>query len=112
MPPSEAEPPWHGEGNTNGVPNKPIAMQKTTLILQPAPSPAATVDQAEPTDEALMGRIQKRDEQALTMLYYRHGKLLRSVISRCVYDQQHSEDLLQEVYVEIWNRADHYSEEK
>ena len=88
------------------------AMQKTKLILQPAPATASTVDQAELTDEALMARIQKRDEEGLTMLYYRHGKLLRSVISRCVYDQQHSEDLLQEVFVEIWNRADHYSEEK
>jgi RNA polymerase sigma-70 factor (ECF subfamily) len=89
-----------------------IAMQKTTLILQPAPATAQAVDQVEITDEVLMARIQKRDEEALTMLYYRHGKLLRSVISRCVYDQQHSEDLLQEVFVEIWNRADHYSEEK
>jgi len=87
-------------------------MQKTTLILQPVSATAPAPDQTEPTDENLMARIQKRDESALTMLYYRHGKLLRSVISRCVYDQQHSEDLLQEVYVEIWNRADHYSEEK
>ena len=86
------------------------------LTLHPAPevsrvnAPVAYV--TEPTDEALMARIQQRDESALTMLYYRHSKLLRSVISRCVYDQQHSEDLLQEVYVEIWNRAEHYSEEK
>jgi RNA polymerase sigma-70 factor, ECF subfamily len=88
-------------------------MQKTTLILQPAPTTAPVENAAaEPTDEMLMARIQKREEQALTMLYYRHSKLLRSVISRCVYDQQHSEDLLQEVYVEIWNRAEHYSEEK
>lgn len=87
-------------------------MQKTTLILQPVSAAAQTEYIAEPTDEVLMARIQKRDETALTMLYYRHGKLLRSVIGRCVYDQQHSEDLLQEVYVEIWNRADHYSEEK
>lgn len=87
-------------------------MQKTTLILQPVSAAAPSENIAEPTDEVLMARIQKRDEAALTMLYYRHGKLLRSVIGRCVYDQQHSEDLLQEVYVEIWNRADHYSEEK
>ena len=87
-------------------------MQKTTLTLQPAPATAIQTETGEPTDEMLMARIQKRDEGALTMLYFRHGKLLRSVISRCVYDQQHSEDLLQEVYVEIWNRADHYSEEK
>lgn len=87
-------------------------MQKTTLILQPAPANVQAADNAEPTDEMLMAGIQRREESALTMLYYRHSKLLRSVISRCVYDQQHSEDLLQEVFVEIWNRADHYSEEK
>ena len=34
---------------------------------------------AGPTDEMLMELIQKRDEEALTMLYYRHGKLLKSV---------------------------------
>src|SRR5436190_2001641 len=87
-------------------------MQKTKLILQPVPASAPVENTTDPTDEVLMARIQKRDEAALTTLYHRHGKLLRSVIGRCVYDQQHSEDLLQEVYVEIWNRADHYSEEK
>jgi RNA polymerase sigma-70 factor, ECF subfamily len=86
-------------------------MQKTTLVLQAAPdNTPQTVDG--PTDEALMEQIQQRDESALTMLYYRHGKLLKSVIGRCVYDDQHTEDLLQEVFVEIWNRADHYSADK
>jgi RNA polymerase sigma-70 factor, ECF subfamily len=95
------------------VNNKTIAMQKTMLVLKPASAPSKNgTEQAEPTDEALMAGIQKRDESALTMLYYRHGKLLQSVISRCVYDQQHAEDLLQEVFVEIWNRAEYYSEEK
>ena len=86
-------------------------MQKTALLLQPAPlnSPVAPDG---PSDEVLMARIKERDEAALTMLYYRHGKLLKSVMSRCVYDDQHCEDLLQEVFVEIWNRAEHYSEDK
>ena len=86
-------------------------MQKTTLILQPAPSNAPVTPEG-PTDEVLMSLIKERDEAALTMLYYRHGKLLKSVMSRCVYDDQHCEDLLQEVFVEIWNRAEHYSEDK
>jgi RNA polymerase sigma-70 factor (ECF subfamily) len=86
-------------------------MQKTTLILQPAPANSPVTPEG-PTDEVLMSLIKDRDEAALTMLYYRHGKLLKSVMSRCVYDDHHCEDLLQEVFVEIWNRADHYSEEK
>src|SRR5436190_22632814 len=86
-------------------------MQKTSLVLQPAPDRAPETV-AGPSDEVLMELIQKRDEEALTMLYYRHGKLLKSVIGRCVYDDQHTEDLLQEVFVEIWNRAEHYSADK
>jgi RNA polymerase sigma-70 factor (ECF subfamily) len=86
-------------------------MQKTSLVLQPAPDRAPETV-AGPSDETLMDLIQKRDEEALTMLYYRHGKLLKSVIGRCVYDDQHTEDLLQEVFVEIWNRAEHYSADK
>ncbi len=85
-------------------------MQKTALILKPAPDNSPAPEG--PSDEVLMARIKERDEAALTMLYYRHGKLLKSVMSRCVYDDQHCEDLLQEVYVEIWNRAEHYSEDK
>ncbi len=86
-------------------------MQKTALILNPAPDNSPVTSDG-PSDEVLMARIKERDEAALTMLYYRHGKLLKSVMSRCVYDDQHCEDLLQEVYVEIWNRAEHYSEDK
>ena len=93
--------------------NKTIAMRKTILVLEAAPAnEVKPADHGEPTDEALMALIQQQDEEALTMLYQRYSKLLRSVISRCIYDTQHAEDLLQEVYVEIWNRASHYSEEK
>jgi RNA polymerase sigma-70 factor (ECF subfamily) len=83
-------------------------MQTTTLHLQTAPATPAL----DPTDEVLMSRIQQRDEAALTMLYHRHHQLLQSVISRCLYDSHHAEDLLQEVFVEIWDRAGHYAEEK
>jgi RNA polymerase sigma-70 factor, ECF subfamily len=93
--------------------NNHAASEKLTLLLQPTPVTAQTpAGLCDPTDEVLMARIQQRDEEALTMLYYRYSKLLQSVISRCVYDAHHAEDLLQEVFVEIWDRAGHYSEEK
>ena len=98
-------------GHKEGSPTHHF-MQKTMLLLQTAPETAAKRAVTEPTDETLMSLIKERDEQALSMLYFRHHKLLRSVISRVVYDQQHGEDLVQEVFVEIWNRADHYSEDK
>ena len=85
-------------------------MKKTMLTLQVAPANAELQDG--PTDETLMSRIKARDEHALTLLYNRHRRLLASVISRVVYDEHHQEDLLSEVFVEIWNRSEHYSEDK
>lgn len=67
---------------------------------------------SESTDEQLMALIQDRDEKALATLYRRHTPLLRTVISRVVHNEYDVDDLLQEVFLELWNRADHYDEEK
>lgn len=72
----------------------------------------ADVTQHEITDEQLMARIQARDESALAMLYRRHTPLLRTVVSRVVHNEHDADDLLQEIFVELWNRADHYDEAK
>jgi RNA polymerase sigma-70 factor, ECF subfamily len=64
------------------------------------------------TDEILMARIQAKDEAALATLYKRHTPLLRTVIARVVHNEHDVDDLLQEVFLELWNRADHYDEGK
>jgi RNA polymerase sigma-70 factor (ECF subfamily) len=66
----------------------------------------------EATDEFLMARIQAQDEAALATLYKRHTPLLRTVIARVVHNEHDVDDLLQEVFLELWNRADHYDEGK
>ena len=66
----------------------------------------------EPTDEELMGRIKSKDEQALAVLYRRHMALLRTVVSRVLNNDWDVDDLLQEVFLEIWRQAEHYCEEK
>src|SRR5687768_16324875 len=72
----------------------------------------ATVTTGEVTDEQLMGLIQARDDAALATLYRRHTPLLRTVIARVVHNEHDVDDLLQEVFLELWNRADHYDEAK
>src|SRR2546423_7451689 len=39
------------------------------------------------TDEALMGAITDRDENALEALYQRHGETLRSIIESVIHEQ-------------------------
>lgn len=64
------------------------------------------------TDEELMDRLTKNDHDALGDLYQRYHVLLRTIIMRVIHNPAEAEDVLQEVYVEIWKRADTYSAEK
>jgi RNA polymerase sigma-70 factor (ECF subfamily) len=64
------------------------------------------------TDEMLMGRIRARDESALAAMYRRHTPLLRTVVSRVVHNHHDVDELLQEIFLQLWNRAEHYEEGK
>jgi len=61
------------------------------------------------TDEALMGAITERDENALAALYQRHGETLRSIIESVIHEQAEAEDVLQETLLQIWKQAQNYA---
>jgi RNA polymerase sigma-70 factor, ECF subfamily len=61
------------------------------------------------TDIALLDRIARRDQAALAELYDRHCRLLFSLILRILRDRGEAEDVLQEVFVRVWDRADSYN---
>jgi len=54
--------------------------------------------------------IQQGDEAALATLYRRHRAILGTVIARVVHIDADVDDLLQEVFLEIWKRAQTYDE--
>src|SRR5436309_12123663 len=56
-------------------------------------------------DAELVRRLQKRDPQALGELYDRYGRLTYSLIYRIVRDTGIAEDLVQETFLRVWNRA-------
>src|SRR5687768_1253949 len=61
------------------------------------------------TDIALLTRVAGRDAGALADLYDRYNRLLFSLILRVLRDRGESEDVLQDVFVRVWDRADTYS---
>jgi RNA polymerase sigma-70 factor (ECF subfamily) len=60
-------------------------------------------------DVALLDRIARRDQAGLAELYDRHCRLLFSLILRILRDRGEAEDVLQEVFVRVWDRADSYN---
>lgn len=60
-------------------------------------------------DIALIERIVARDEQAVAALYDRHCRLLFGLILRIIRDRGEAEEILQEVFVLVWTRAETYN---
>jgi RNA polymerase sigma-70 factor (ECF subfamily) len=56
-------------------------------------------------DEELALRLQRREPDAMRDLYDRFGRLAYSVILSIVRDAAIAEDLVQETFLRVWNRA-------
>jgi RNA polymerase sigma-70 factor (ECF subfamily) len=57
------------------------------------------------SDVDLIERLQRHEPQALAELYDRYGRLAYSLILRVVRDTGVAEDLVQETFMRVWNRA-------
>lgn len=57
----------------------------------------------------LMARIAMRDQAAFKQLYDATVRCLLAIIERMLRDRAWAEDVVQEVYVSIWNSAPNYS---
>jgi RNA polymerase sigma-70 factor, ECF subfamily len=60
-------------------------------------------------DVALIARLVARDEGALGELYDRHSSLLFGLLIRVLRERGDAEEVLQEVFVQAWTRADTYN---
>jgi Sigma-70 region 2 len=64
------------------------------------------------TDVALMAAVVRRDADAMAAIYERYESLLRSVISSILHEGGETDDVLHEVFMQLWNRADRFLAEK
>src|SRR5213596_4331838 len=65
-----------------------------------------------PTDLQLMHGIQAEDPDALSQLYDRYNGILKALILRVIHNEAEADDLLQEIFMEIWNQAKNFSAAK
>src|ERR1700724_865432 len=65
-----------------------------------------------PSDAELMLGIQAEEPEALSQLYDRYNGILKALILRVIHNDTEADDLLQEVFMEIWNQAKNFSAKK
>jgi len=66
----------------------------------------------ESADLELIERIKKRDPDGLAAAYDRYASIAFSLFFRITRDRAVSEDLLQELFIRIWNRCRDFDPEK
>ncbi|WP_370961754.1 ECF RNA polymerase sigma factor SigK [Amycolatopsis sp. cg9] len=76
--------------------------------MAPVPSDAAPG----PTAEELMVRVAKGDERAFELLYDQFAGPIFGLVRRIVRDAAQSEEVAQEVLVELWRTATRYAPDK
>jgi RNA polymerase sigma-70 factor (ECF subfamily) len=90
---------------TNGRPGA-AKLKRPQFSAHPQLEPGA------PSDLELMQAIQASDADALAQLYDRYNGILKALILRVVHNEAEADDLLQEIFMEIWNQAKNFSAQK
>ena len=74
-----------------------------------SPDPQLTAEAPAPDDDpTLVRRVAAEDPTALAELYDRFSGLLLSLARRVLGDEAEAEEILQEVFLQVWNQAERY----
>lgn len=69
-------------------------------------------DQVQFPDVELLHAVASGDEEALASLYDHYRSILFSVIVRIIISREEAEDVLQEVFLQVWNKARDFDESR
>ena len=69
-------------------------------------------EQAQNSDIELLHAVARSDEAALAALYDRYRLILFGLLVRILSSREESEDVLQEVFLQVWRRAGDFDEER
>src|SRR5438105_15312266 len=94
---------------------EPQASAGSVVEPEKAPVPLTAgieLEPGAPTDLELMRGVQAADPDALSQLYDRYNGIIKALILRIIHNDAEADDLLQEVFMEIWNQAKNFSAQK
>ena len=67
---------------------------------------------AQESDILLLKAIAARDEAALAQLYDRYDRILFGLLMRILNNREEAEDVLQEVFLQVWRKAADFDESR
>ena len=87
------------------------------MSLNPSKSAAPYIPPLQPkpaqeNDVALLSAIAARDEVALAQLYDRYRAILFGLLMRILNNREEAEDVLQEVFLQVWRKAEDFDENR
>ncbi len=95
--------------STRREPKKRVRVAKSRTRQR---SVAPQLEPGAPSDFELMKAIQVGDPDGLSQLYDRYNGILKALILRVIHNEAEADDLLQEIFMEIWNQAKNFSAQK
>jgi RNA polymerase sigma-70 factor (ECF subfamily) len=63
-------------------------------------------------DLSILARISEADESALAELYDKYGRLIYSLVLRIVRNDEEARELVQDVFLQVWNKAALFDHER
>lgn len=69
-------------------------------------------ESAQVSDVELLTAVARGDEQALGLVYDRYRLILFGLVLRILHSRQEAEDVLQEVFLQVWNKAADFDESR
>ena len=86
-------------------------MAKSDLQLRPY-IPSLQPEPTQESDVLLLKAIAARDEAALAQLYDRYDRILFGLLMRILNNREEAEDVLQEVFLQVWRKAADFDESR
>ena len=87
-------------------------MLSRSYILRDSESTDLQPEPAQTVDVNLLHAIARRDEAALASLYDRYRLILFGLLVRILGSREEAEDILQEVFIQVWRRAGDFDEQR
>ena len=91
-------------------PPNPIGDSDRSTIRDSSPSVRMADGTAAPVtdDGRLLQRVRQGDQSAMAEIFDRYGRAVYSVALRILKDTGHAEDVMQEIFLQIWRNSDSF----